>query len=112
VTLVQAVAQLGSSSATTFAGALKVDSNPAQTPEDSATFGTGAAVGAYGTGWRSHWGTAQVSPSVTLATRPIMLVGRRGSQAAEAHCCGKRIAVEYVAGGASGSGRQMLMGVG
>ncbi len=115
VTLVQAVAQMGSSSTAIISGGLSIISNPTQAgAADSAPFGSGSAIGAYGAGWRSNWGTAQVSPSVALGTQPAVFLQKVGTEV-EAHCCGVRLAVEYtlaVAGG-GGTGRRMaLMGVG
>lgn len=98
VSVVQAVMQVGSSAAANVSAAVHVVSNPAQATEDSKTMGAGAAIGAYGTNWHSVWGTPQVSPSVSLGTSPVLRIGRRGTQAAELHCCGMRLAVEYVPG--------------
>lgn len=101
VTLVQAVMQVGTSAAATVAGAMHVVSNPAQASEDSKTMGSGAAIGSYASNWHSVWGTPQISPSVSLGTSPQIRIVRRGTQAAELHCCGMRLAVEYVPGTAA-----------
>lgn len=101
IALVQSIFQVGSSAATNITSAIRIVSNPAQGSEESKLSGTGAAIGTYGSEWHTHWGEAQDSPSVTLGTSPVLRFGRRGTEAAELHCCGMRIAVEYVPGEAS-----------
>jgi hypothetical protein len=112
ITLLQPVAQHGTSAGVNVTGGLRVVSNPAEA-EESFSIGRGVAIGTYPTQWATWWGAAINSPSVTLGTQPVMRVGRRGVQAAEAHICGMRIAVEYTSGAAAGTGtRMMLLGVG
>ena len=98
IVLVQSVAQVGTSAAVNVTNAIQIVSNPAQGAEETKT--TGALVmGSYGTNWKSLWGAAQYAPTVVFATQPVFRIGRRGTEAAELHCCGMRIAVEYVAVG-------------
>jgi hypothetical protein len=72
--------------------ATKIVSNPAQSGEF--TQNHGLAAGTWGTDWGAGWGTAQVYPSVTRATEPVMRIGRRLAAAAEIHCCMMKLAVE------------------
>lgn len=93
ITLVQAVAPVGTSS-TGISGALKIVSNPTQSGEDTASHG-GTAIGTYGSNWGTHWGSPQTSPSVALGTQPVIRVGKRTASAVELHYCGMHLAVEY-----------------
>lgn len=99
IVLVQSVIQAGNSGATVD-GALQIVSNPAQGSEEAKAMGTATTVGSYGTNWQSIWGAAQYNPSVVRGTQPVLRVGRRGTQAAELHVCGMRLAVEVGPGGA------------
>lgn len=84
INLVQALVRHGEDIATsTKAGAVKIVSNPAQTGEDSFTFGNDQ--GAHGLDdpdngvglWVTTLGTIQYAPSVTLGTAPVLRVGKR-----------------------------------
>ena len=99
ITLVQAVSQVGSTgSGFAVIGASAIVSNPNQGSEDAMNIGTGGVMATYPVEWSSRWTTAVVSPTVTLSSSPVMRVGRRDTQPAEAHLCGMRIVVEYVPG--------------
>lgn len=113
VILVQSVFQVATTNTTTCSGAIRIVSNPAQAAEESKTMGAGVALGSWPTNWHTMWGAAQVSPAPTLATEPVLRIGRRGTQSTELHCCGMRIAVEYTPGaGGGGTTNMTLMGVG
>lgn len=108
IVLVQSVLQVGDTG-TQISGARQIVSNPAQASEETLpSMGIGATIGSYGTNWESLWGTPQYSPTVTRATQPVLRIGRRGTQAAELHCCGMRLAVEVAPGAASASYFQIL----
>lgn len=99
VKLVQAVISGGSSSASTgVPGAIRIVSNPAQGSEDSQNIGANVVAGTYPASWFYRYGTAIDDPSVTLSTQPVMRVGRRSTNPAEAHVCSMFIAVEYQTG--------------
>ena len=98
IVLVQSVTQVGSTGED-ITGAVQIVSNPAQSSEESKSMGAGSAMGSYGTAWESVWGAAQYAPVVVFGTQPVLRIGRRGTQPQELHCCGMRIAIEYVAVG-------------
>lgn len=79
VQAVQALVVHGEEIATgTKTGALKVVSNPAQASEDGFTFGNDAgAVGTSPVNWKPTLGACQSLPTVTLATQPVLRVGKR-----------------------------------
>jgi hypothetical protein len=98
VTLVQAVCDHGEGIATnTKLGALQIVSNPAQAVEDGFTYGDDVGgVGAWPNNWRGFFGIAQVAPSVTLGTAPVLRVGKRTASTREVEVDLMAIMVEYV----------------
>lgn len=95
ITLVQAVMQVGITAAGVVSAAMRVLANPVQAAEQAKNAGDGAAISTYGINWHTIWGAAQDQPAVVLGSPATLRIGRRGAQAAELHCCGIRLAVEY-----------------
>lgn len=116
ITLVQAFCDHGEeASPGTKNGAIQIVSNPAQVSEDSFIYGDDSgADGTWSTGWRTSWGTAQYGPSVTLATSPILRVGKRTATTREVHVDAMGIYVEYNNGavGSATTHKLALVGVG
>ena len=79
VNAVQALVRHGEDITTTSkSGAVLIVSNPTQASENTFTFG--ADAGAHGGepgNWKTALGTVQDSPSVVLATQPVLRVGKR-----------------------------------
>jgi hypothetical protein len=98
ITLAQGVWDTGTKAATSRAGAIQIVSNPAQAAEEAMTFGNGSAQGVWPSNWAGVWGTAQVNPSVTLTTAPVLRVGKRVANVAEVSVDFMGIYVEYVQG--------------
>ena len=97
VTLCQAVVSHGEAvSAGTKTGAFLILSNPVQTTPDTFTFGDNAgAFSSWPVGWRSKWGQAQYSPSVTLTTSPVLRVRKTDTGTRFGHVDFMGIYVEY-----------------
>lgn len=87
-------------STNTKSGALTIVSNPAQSGEDSFTFGGDAGAANTDSGSASTWfttvGTVQSSPSVTLGTSPVLRIGKRTATTRVVDCDAMGIYVEFV----------------
>lgn len=68
------------------AGAVVITSNPTGQTENTFDYGlpngtagstTAAAVGAFPTGWGTHWGPVTETPTVTISSGPVARVGKR-----------------------------------
>lgn len=64
-----------SSSAATIAGALWIDSNPAQTaPGQTFDYGNASVAATFPSGWKTHVGPVSLNPSVTLGSSPVVAI--------------------------------------
>jgi hypothetical protein len=113
--LVQMVVDHGEDAATgTKTGSFLILSNPAQGVADTFTFGEDVgALGTWPTNWRPKWGTAQLSPSVTLGTAPVLRLRKVTASTAVGSVDFMGLMVEYQpAAATAGSHRLALLGVG
>lgn len=95
---VQAIAVHGEDISTgTKSGAVTVVSNPAQAAETTFTYGNdGGALGTWPSVWITTYGALTLNPSVTLATSPVVRVGKRTATTRVVSCCLLGLYVDYV----------------